>query len=175
MKNGFIYHALNAHSKISRYRRQFYIPRRKLHILLPIAAFIVVHIYMYTQYLKCYNHSTDINLSLQSNMCMRMNLNVKNIRPSIAASFGGGRTANQLCEFATGYALWKEYGILNYIEARQLSILEQTFQLPVLNEDDNNSAYYVWREGKYSNETHIVLFAKSQHNKTCFNLNESCL
>jgi hypothetical protein len=84
-----------------------------------------------------------------------MNLNVFNVKPSIAASFGKGRTANQLCEFATGYALWREYGILNYLEKSQLSTLQQTFELPESNEEDNNSTYYIWREGKYSNKPQI--------------------
>ena len=138
--------------KIPRY---FYIPRRRQDILLVvITLFIVVLIVKnYVDYLDYYNNSTEINTSLQSNMCKRMNLNVTTVKPSIAASFGKGRTANQLCEFSTGYALWREYGILNYIEISQLTTLKQTFQLPDSNEDDNNSPYYIWREGKYSNET----------------------
>ena len=45
-----------------------------------------------------------------------MDLNVNIPKPSIAVSFGGGRTANQLCNFASGYALWREFGILNYLD-----------------------------------------------------------
>ena len=154
MKNVFIHLGIQMRLKMSKY---VYSPRRKQHILvLIITVFIVVHLVMeYIEYLEYYDKSTDINTLLRSNMCKRMNLTVTITKPSIAASFGEGRTANQLCEFATGYALWREYGILNYIEKRQLSTLEQTFQLPKLDEDNNNSPYYVWREGKYSNETQI--------------------
>ena len=151
--------------------KYFYIRRRKGHIfLLVITVFIMVFMWKYVEYLEYYDKSTDINTSIRSNMCKRMNLNGTIVKPSIAASFGKGRTANQLCEFATGYALWREYGILNYIEKMQLSILEQTFQLPKLDEDDNNSPYYVWRKGKYSNETKI-----NTKELIYLNRNEACL
>ena len=78
----------------------------------------------------------------------RMNLETDLKKPSIAASFGGGRTANQLCEFASGYALWRQFGILNYIDAIQYDKLTKTFDLPAVNENDNSSAYYIWNEGK---------------------------
>ena len=137
--------------------KYFKIQGIKQHIfVLLIVVFIVVLIIMnYVNYLEYYNKSTDINTSLRSNMCKRMNLNVAAVKPSIIASFGEGRTANQLCEFATGYALWREYGILNYLEKTQLLTLQQTFQLPESNEEDYNSSYYVWREGKHSNKPQI--------------------
>ena len=152
MKDIFISLGIQLRLKIPRY---LYIPRRRQDILLVIITvfFAVLIVKNYVTYLDYHNKSTDINTSLQSNMCKRMNLNVTTVKPSIAASFGEGRTANQLCEFATGYALWREFGILNYIEKRQLSTLEQTFQLPELNEDYNTSPYYIWREGKYSSDT----------------------
>ena len=80
--------------------------------------------------------------------CDRMDLNVNYPKPSIVASFGQGRTANQLCYFASGYALWREYGILNFVDREQLDLLEKTFVLPKLKEENNNSPYYLWREGK---------------------------
>ena len=83
-----------------------------------------------------------------SKACERMVLNVSYPKPSIVASFGQGRTANQLCYFASGYALWREYGVFNFLEKEQLDILGKTFVLPELNEDNDNSSYYLWREGK---------------------------
>ena len=88
----------------------------------------------------------------RSNICSRMHLNVKGLRPSIAASFGDGRTANQLCNFATGYALWKEYGILNFLDKNQFKILRNTFDLPALNEESYSSSYHIWRKGRHLNE-----------------------
>ena len=78
-----------------------------------------------------------------------MNLSVEHKKPSIVASLGGGRTANQLCEFASGYSLWKEFGTLNFITKDQYDILIQTFDLPLLDEDSDFSPYYIWREGKF--------------------------
>ena len=80
-----------------------------------------------------------------------MDLNTDIQKPSIAASFGDGRTANQLCNFASGYALWREYGILNYLDENQLNLLRSTFELPILNEESDTSSYYLWRKGKYFN------------------------
>ena len=77
-----------------------------------------------------------------------MDLNVNIPKPSIAVSFGGGRTANQLCNFASGYALWREFGILNYLDENQLNLLGTTFELPQLNEKSDTSSYYLWRKGK---------------------------
>ena len=85
---------------------------------------------------------------IQSKICSRMDLNVDIQKPSIAASFGDGRTANQLCNFASGYALWREFGILNYLDENQLNLLGTTFELPQLNEESDTSSYYLWRKGK---------------------------
>ena len=79
--------------------------------------------------------------------CDRMFLKVNYSKPSIAASFGRGRTANQLCYFAAGYALWRQYGILNFIDKTQLDFLNKTFVLPELDDDGDSSPYYLWREG----------------------------
>ena len=99
-------------------------------------------------YLKIRHHSTHFKLDTKSKECTRMNLETDMMKPSIAASFGGGRTANQLCEFASGYALWRQFGILNYIDITQYDKLTKTFDLPVVNENDNSSIYYIWNKGK---------------------------
>ena len=87
-----------------------------------------------------------------------MDLNVNYSKPSIVVSFGHGRTANQLCDFASGYALWREYGILNFLDRKQIDILESTFVLPELNEENDNASYYLWREGKLFRK--VILFSK---------------
>ena len=82
-----------------------------------------------------------------TNKCNRMNLNANSTKPSIVVSFGQGRTANQLCYFSTGYALWKEYGIENYIDLNQFTILNQTFALQLSNDDTYNVPYRLWKDG----------------------------
>ena len=86
-----------------------------------------------------------------------MDLNEDVKKPSIAASFGDGRTANQLCNFATGYALWKQYGFLNFLDEHQYELLSKTFDLPKLDEENDNSSYYIWRKGRYINVMSSIL------------------
>ena len=81
------------------------------------------------------------------NDCEYMDLFTTLQKPSIAASFGQGRTGSQLCFFAAGYALWRDFGILNFISQEQLDILKNTFVLPEQNELLKNSTYYTWRKG----------------------------
>ena len=47
--------------------------------------------------------------------CEYMELFTSLQKPSIVANFGQGRTGSQLCFFAAGYALWRDFGILNCI------------------------------------------------------------
>ena len=81
--------------------------------------------------------------------CEYMDLFTTLQKPSIAASFGQGRTGSQLCFFAAGYALWRDFGILNFISQEQLDILKNTFALPEQNELLKNSTYYTWRKGTF--------------------------
>ena len=81
--------------------------------------------------------------------CEYMDLFTTLQKPSIAASFGQGRTGSQLCFFAAGYALWRDFGILNFISQEQLDILKNTFVLPEQNELLKNSTYYTWRKGMF--------------------------
>ena len=85
--------------------------------------------------------------------CNEFDLKVNHTMPSMAASFGQGRTANQLCYFATGYALWRQYGIRNFIDKHQLDLISETFTLPNSNGGTNGDPYYVWREGKFNHLT----------------------
>ena len=125
--------------------------KKYIRSLVIMSLFLVLLIYgnrMYKDYAKIRYHSTHFKLDTKSKECMRMNLGTYMKKPSIAASFGGGRTANQLCEFASGYALWRQFGILNYIDVTQYEKLTRTFELPVVNENGNSSTYYIWNEGK---------------------------
>ena len=99
-------------------------------------------------YMPLIASESDLNKSLvTTKVCERMNLNVFYPKPSIVTSFGHGRTGNQLCYFATGYSLWRDYGILNFLAKRQIDMLENIFVLPKLDEESDNSPYYAWREG----------------------------
>ena len=55
--------------------------------------------------------------------CNRMKLNSTQPHRSIVASFGNGRLGNQLSNFASSYALMKEYGMYPYISPMQLDLL----------------------------------------------------
>ena len=125
--------------------------KKYIRLLVSISLFLVLLICgnkMYKHYLKIRYQSTHFKLDSKSIECIRMNLETDMMKPSIAASFGGGRTANQLCEFASGYALWRQFGILNYIDVTQYEKLTKTFDLPVVNGNNNSSTYYIWNEGK---------------------------
>ena len=91
----------------------------------------------------------DLSHNDTHNDCDFMDLFTSLQKPSIAASFGQGRTGSQLCFFAAGYALWRDFGILNFISQEQLDILKNTFVLPEQNELLKNSTYYTWRKGMF--------------------------
>ena len=80
--------------------------------------------------------------------CKRMNLTMDDNQRSIVASLGNGRLGNQMANFASCYAVMKEYGLYPYLNTMQLDILESVFVLPGLSELDNAS-YYVWNEGNF--------------------------
>ena len=77
-----------------------------------------------------------------------MNLKLTNSQRSIVASFGDGRLGNQMANFASCYAIMKEYGMAHYLNSMQLKILRKVFVLPEL-VDVENAPYYVWKNGKY--------------------------
>ena len=151
--------------KLKKLRKLFY----GILIVISLVALLLVH--SYKSYTKLRNLSTYFNANKESKTCMRMNLETRISKPSIAFSFGGGRTANQLCEFASGYALWRQFGILNYINANQYEKLVKFFDLPVtLNENDDNASYYVWNEGEYLK---IKISEKNHSTRRISNCNES--
>ena len=75
-----------------------------------------------------------------------MNLKLPAPQRSIVASFGYGRLGNQLANFATCYAVAKEYGMYHYINTMQLKILMNVFAFPE-SVDTDNASYYLWENG----------------------------
>ena len=80
--------------------------------------------------------------------CKRMNLQLTDQQRSVVASLGHGRLGNQLGNFASCYAVMKDYGMYPYLNTMQLKLLENVFVLPELVESDNAS-YYIWEERKF--------------------------
>ena len=63
----------------------------------------------------------------------------KNIfEESTSACFGIGRLGNQMCNFASQFALYKEFGINGYLSSFASSILNQIFQMKPQNNYDTN-------------------------------------
>lgn len=82
--------------------------------------------------------------------CKRISDVVKKNSSSIAVSAiqrKQTRLGDQLSNFATGYAIWRDFGILNYMDPKQLSIIGKAFKLPTYKETDNNACYYTWLKG----------------------------
>ena len=83
--------------------------------------------------------------------CQRITDVSKKNDPSISASAiqepQQSRLGNQLSNFASGYALWRDFGILNYMDPEQLKIIGKVFKLPTYEENDDNASYYVWHKG----------------------------
>ena len=86
---------------------------------------------------------------LQTVGCHRIKLNLSYPQISLVVSLGNGRLANQLSNFASCYALWREYGMYHHLNTMQLGLLEKTFVLPKLNADADNASYYLWNTGKF--------------------------
>ena len=53
-----------------------------------------------------------------------------------------------MANFASCFAIFKEYGMYHYLNEMQLKLLENVFAMPKLTNTDNAS-YYFWDEGKY--------------------------
>ena len=66
---------------------------------------------------------------------------------SIVASLGNGRLGNQMANFASCYAIMKEYGMYPYLNSMQLKLLENVFVMPEL-VDKDDASYYLWDPGK---------------------------
>ena len=82
--------------------------------------------------------------------CRRMNFKLRPSQPSIVVNFNNGRLGNKLCAFASAYALWKDYGMYNYITPYQYIHFGKVFQFPHLREDKEHYSYYLWRQGRLS-------------------------
>ena len=91
---------------------------------------------------------SQITSAPRNHNCDRMNLELSHPQKSIVASLGNGRLGNQMANFASCFAIFKEYGMYHYLNAMQLKLLENVFAMPKLINADNAS-YYFWDEGKY--------------------------
>ena len=58
-----------------------------------------------------------------------------------------GRLGNQMSNFASCYAIMKEYGMYPYLDSEQLKLLENVFVMPEI-VDDDDASYYLWDKGK---------------------------
>ena len=83
--------------------------------------------------------------------CQRIADVGKKNRPSIAVSAiqqkSQTRLGNQLSNFASGYAIWRDFGILNYIDPEQLQIIGKVFKLPHYEDEEDDASYYTWLKG----------------------------
>ena len=77
-----------------------------------------------------------------------MNLDLSHPQRSIVASLGNGRLGNQMSNFASCYALMKEYGMYHYLDGEYLKLLEKVFVMPEV-VDDDNASYYLWDTSKW--------------------------
>ena len=77
-----------------------------------------------------------------------MNLDLSHPQRSIVASLGNGRLGNQMSNFASCYALMKEYGMYHYLDAEYLKLVEKVFVMPEV-VDDDNASYYLWDTSKW--------------------------
>ena len=93
-------------------------------------------------------HSSTPNTANPETLnCKRMNLKLNDQQRSIVASLGNGRLGNQMANFASCYAVMREYGMYPYLNSMQLELLERVFVLPET-VDSDNASYYIWEEGK---------------------------
>lgn len=67
---------------------------------------------------------------------------------SISTAFCKSRLGNQLSAFASQYAIWREFGIYNFIDRNQWEKLNEVFDLPPPNINSNEWPYYIWYPGE---------------------------
>lgn len=81
-----------------------------------------------------------------SSVCARMIIkNTFDAKNSIMASFGNGRLGNQMCNFASQYALYKDFQILSYLGDFSYNILQNAFNLPRQKDKYAKSEFYHWK------------------------------
>ena len=78
----------------------------------------------------------------KSKACKRMQLSKNITQNSILASFGNGRLGNQMCNFASQYALHKQFEVKSYFKNVSLATLRKTFAIP--NPAKNRSSFHLW-------------------------------
>ena len=82
---------------------------------------------------------------------------------SVATTFGNGRLGNQLSTFASIYAVWREFGIYNFISPEQLDKLTEVFDLPENKEDSDDWPYFVWNTGNRSPGKYSLFIFRQIH------------
>ena len=87
-------------------------------------------------------NSSNSVLSTSSDDCKSMTFLNQESFLSVLASFGNGRLGNQMCNFATQYALSEEYGLSSYFSPYSYKTLVETFDLPKPNQ--GNSIFHIW-------------------------------
>ena len=83
------------------------------------------------------------SINLRSKQCKAIQLSKNSSQLSIMANFGDGRLGNQMCNFASLYALHKEFGLLSYFKVQSYELLKNTFDLPKPGKK-SNSSYHIW-------------------------------
>ena len=108
--------------------------------------------------------SPPSNLSTKSSNCDRMLLKLYHPQKSIVASLGNGRLGNQMSNFASGYAIMKEYGMYPYLGSNQLKSLRKVFLLPE-HANHDNASFFLWEKGKFyfGSDQFLKLFKKDIH------------
>ena len=88
--------------------------------------------------------------------CLRLRRILKKGYTSLLSSFCRWRLGNQMSAFATGFAVWRRFGIRNFLVGDQFDTLKDIFDLPV--PQTNYIAdwpFYVWSERTWNyNHTH---------------------
>ena len=78
--------------------------------------------------------------------------------PSLLTSFCRWRLGNQLSSLATGYALWRRFGIRNVIVGDQFDSLRDIFYIPVPKKNIiSDWPYYVWNESMSTHNSLLYL------------------
>ena len=87
-------------------------------------------------------NSSNSFLSTSSDDCSSMTFLSQETYFSVLASFGNGRLGNQMCNFASQYALSEEYGLSSYFSPYSYKTLVETFDLPKSNQ--RHSIFQIW-------------------------------
>ena len=84
-----------------------------------------------------------------SSDCLKLTRIPKKNSMSVLTAFCRWRLGNQMSAFATGYALWRTFGVRNFIVGDHYEKLSEVFHLPVPKQNYVSGwPYHVWTESK---------------------------